>query len=249
MGLTTSTIGLRTGWFSGTSVAGRQYIGPGGYFSTEGFPAEAYDIAASWEVAPEVAVAEIVIAESVLGALPVDGAYPVTAPPLSKMMGAMAIASLLPEERAPYIPSFQTGIVGAAYMPPAFAGGGAIIGVGAAILPWILRMMGLAASAGFGLDILGMFRFGRIFLYFDGKAIGSLEPEQAWVWFSNLSGNQQRKTRMRMEGADKGGKYQRAPGYTGGSGDTQGSLPGESFWEKANPFSPGSIWDRIIPWI
>lgn len=263
MALSISTKNLLAGWFSGIGGGTTQYIGPGGYYSTGGFPPEAYEIPPSYLATPESSLAEIELVASVVGELPVDGARPVTEPNVSKIMASVGVSTLPPEQMIPSVPTFQTGSVlnpglrlqPLPYDPDEFGevlGAGlpiiAGLGLAASALPWIMRMMGIGGLV-FGINLLDMFQYGRIFVYWEGKAIGSMEPEHAWVWYAELQGNQQRKVRMRMEGADKGGKNQRAPGYQGGSGDTQGSLPGESILEKINPLSPGSFWDRLIPWI
>ncbi len=100
--LTMSTANLRAGWFSGTGGGRSQFLGPGGYFSTEGFPPEAYTVEADWLVSPEVSIAEQLLAEDVVGSLPGVGTTRAMAPPTSKMIASMAIAAIPAEQL--YVP-------------------------------------------------------------------------------------------------------------------------------------------------
>lgn len=251
--LSQSTKDLAVGWFSGIGGGRRQYVGPGGYFSTEGFPAEAYTVAPDYLTAPETSLAEQAIAEGVLGGLQGVDSAPVTVVNVPKMVASIAIAAAPPEflfpvamngralfQRLPLMPTgrmfpLQVG-------PPGFIPLVPSAGAALAAATWVGRMLGIGGILGISGWILDMFSFGRIFLYWKGEPIGSLAPREAFVWFAELNGNQKKFARMRMEGADKGGANQRAPG-TGGK-----SFRSKSFWERLNPYSEGdNFWQRINP--
>lgn len=248
--LTISTANLRVGWFSGTGGGSRQYIGPGGYFSTEGFPPEAYTIIPDYLMNPEGSLAEQVLAEGVVGELPVDTAPPATALDTSKLLGSMALAALPAEMMMPVEYTFgiarvtagdQQGALPLVFIPPVAA---AIGTAGFRMAWWIAGMLGISGILGISGWVLDMFKFGRVFLYWKGEAIGSLAPPEAFLWYSELNGNQQRFARMRMEAADKGGANQRAPVRAPGEQDFRS----KSFLERLNPFHGGdSFWQRIWP--
>lgn len=234
--LSVSVMNLRPGYFSGPNYGGgRQYIGPASYFSLEGFPPEAYTIPPSWEQSPESLIAAQVIAEGVRGGLPVVNTTLDTAPPIGKMLASMQIAAL-PSEMMVASVSMKAAV------PAGFA-----IPVTLPILVWLMRAIGTTIGAlGIVGTILDLFKFGRIFIYIDGKAWGSMPPEVAWVWYYELRADLQRKTRLRMEGADKGGLSGAVPPYRGyDSGIDDGKSP----WEKINPFGPGSLGDRLNPFV
>lgn len=246
--LSISLANLRVGWFSGTGGGRRQYLGPGGYFSTEGFPLEAYTIAPDWLDNPEGAIAAQLIAEDVVGSLPTGTQLPQIMPPISKMVGSMALASLPPEMMLPVEMTWGTGEVRSAseaqpaiFLPPLAAAAGA---AGFRMAWWLASMLGISGILGITGWVLDMFKFGRVFLYWKGEPIGSLAPPEAFLWYSELNGNQQRFARMRMEAADKGGANQRAPVR---APDDQ-NFKSKSFFERLNPFHGGdSFWQRIFP--
>lgn len=228
--LSINTANLNPGWFTGTSGETRQYIGPNGYFSTEGFPREAYSVPPSWMTSPETIIAQQILAEDVRGNFPVENTQTMSRPPVEKMVASMAVATQVSGLGA--VPAANSSVP---YLPIVF---------------WLARVLGISTTAvgsiGIFASVLGLFEYGRIFVFWKGEAIGAMIPELALTWYYELDGNQQRHVRMRMEAADKGGWSSALPlGSRGYSPDESGESP----WDKINPFEPGSFWDRINPFI
>lgn len=225
---------LNPGWFSGPNYGGgRQYTGPNKYFSTEGFPPEAYTMPPTWINNPETQIAQQLVAESVRGSLPVANTIAPTFVDTPKLVASVSIA-YLPAEAG--IPVPQTATAAVAILPIVF---------------WLSRILGVGGTA-LGVlaaldSVLGLFEFGRIFVYIDGKSFGSMPPPVAWAWYYQLRQDRQRRVRLRMEGADKGGFSGAIPPYRGYD---SGIDDGKSFLDKINPFNPeDSLGDKLNPFV
>lgn len=196
-----------------------------------------------WLIDPTTQTAEQALAEAVVGELPGGGGSPVSVP-VGKIIGSYAIAGMQAEQMVPLVATLSSKSMGNSqsrmpigFLPP-------VLGAALPIVYWLARQLGIGSILGISGWMLDMFQFGRVFMYWEGEAIGSLPPPEAFTWYYGLNGNQQRKARLRMEAADKGGKFQRAP-IPGAGND---SFRSKSFWERLNPWAGGdSFWQRINP--